>query len=435
MGQVYRYRKAVTEGPEPAEIDGLPNYLWVTESHEHTRALLESGINAVGRRTAAGEGPRPVILLRSSPAKAGTSQTPWHDTFDLEHGHVRYYGDHKATSKEEIGQTRGNAAMLAALARHRGLTPEDRAGAEPLLLFRGVSRNGKPKGFVEFCGLGVIERAERIVQWSEDKALPFVNYVYDIALLDLSAEGDAVDWDWILARRRALADPSISNSVFDQPAVPASWRKWVEQGHTSLPRTRRRVARARVRSLRAQRTAEDDPMAIDLRTVYEMFHDRKHDFEHVASAVAARVLGGATGGGYREGWVTRRSGDGGADFVGRVDLGKGIAGTSLVVLGQAKCVKPTQAVSAEQIARVVARLQRGWIGAFVTTGVFSEAAQLEMVEDRYPIALIGGLDLIRELRAMARDDHGGDVRACVEHLITRADVPVVWRRPEEILLD
>ncbi|MBD0843490.1 restriction endonuclease, partial [Streptomyces sp. TRM68416] len=117
------------------------------------------------------------------------------------------------------------------------------------------------------------------------------------------------------------------------------------------------------------------------------------------------------------------------------DLGTGLAGTSLVVLGQAKCILPDSLVSAEQIARVVARLRRGWIGIYVTTGAFSEPAQLEMVEDQYPIVLVNGMDLARELRSMARDDHGNDLAACLNHLLYDQRVPITSRRPEEILLE
>jgi Restriction endonuclease len=81
---------------------------------------------------------------------------------------------------------------------------------------------------------------------------------------------------------------------------------------------------------------------------------------------------------------SRGSGDGGTDFVGRLDIGTDHATTSLVVLGQAKCVKPTTAISADQIARVIARLQRGWIGVYVTTGTYSTKAQEEIIDDRYP---------------------------------------------------
>ncbi|GAA2096302.1 hypothetical protein [Actinomadura alba] len=86
-------------------------------------------------------------------------------------------------------------------------------------------------------------------------------------------------------------------------------------------------------------------------------------------------------------------------------------------------------------ARVVARLRRGWIGIHMTTGVYSEAAQLEMVEDQYSILLINELDLIKELCRMARDDHSGEIRACIDHILGRDAVSVTSRWPEEILLE
>lgn len=69
-----------------------------------------------------------------------------------------------------------------------------------------------------------------------------------------------------------------------------------------------------------------------------------------------------------------------------------------VVLGQAKCVEPSMAISGRDLARVAARLRRGWFGAFVTTGVFSEAVQSEVYSDQYPILLINGSQVARELR-------------------------------------
>lgn len=427
VGEVLRYASA--KDPSDPVRDGYTNFHYVTHTHGHKKALLESGINGMAKVSASGRQRRPAILIRSSPWKAGSEQTPWHDVFDLDNGHVRYFGDHKAGTTKPPGTTTGNAALLEVFDEHQAPTPEARAGAAPLLLFRAVSREGKVKGFVEFCGLGVIERAERIVQWAGHEHTTFTNYVYDIALIDLTAENDKVDWDWITARRTA--------TVSDQEALtkaPRGWRDWVKRGHSALPRIRRRVAKARITKVRDQRPAPGSPRHSDLHLVYDQFDGRKHDFEAVASAVAARVLRGS-GHNYREGWITRRSGDGGADFVGRIDLGTGLAGTSLVVLGQAKCVRPESLVSAEQIARVVARLRRGWIGIYVTTGAFSEPAQLEMVEDQYPIVLVNGMDLARELRSMARDDHGNDLAACLHHILYVQGVPITSRRPEEILLE
>ncbi|QUW93718.1 hypothetical protein KE639_04969 [Streptomyces sp. V17-9] len=427
VGQVYRY--ASGKDPSPVELDGYPNFHHVTHSPGRARALLEAGINGMAKVVSPDGQRRPVVLIRSSPWKAGTEQTPWHDVFDMDNGHVRYFGDHKASSRVDPGKTIGNAALLEVFTGHQGPTPEERAGAVPLLLFRAVSRSGKVKGHVEFCGLGIIERAERLVQWGGSEHTTFTNYVYDVALIDLTAEDDKVSWKWIDARR----DKSASNAASLELA-PQAWREWVKHGNSALPRLRRRVARAKVTKVPQQRPAPGSAEARDLELIYKYFDGRKHDFEAVASAVASRVLRGA-GNSYVEGWLTRRSGDGGADFVGRLDIGSGLAGTSLVVLGQAKCVKLDNLVTAEQIARVVARLRRGWIGVYVTTGAYSVPAQTEMVEDQYPIVLINGMELARELRGMARDDHGGDLEACIEHILTVRVTAVTNRRPEEILLE
>lgn len=427
VGDVLRY--AAGKDNIAPQIDGHRNFHHVTTTPGQRRALLEAGINGMANVSSVDGERRPAVLIRSSPWKAGSEQTPWHDVFDLDNGHVRYFGDSKVGVPVSPEKMKGNATLLRAFVDHRAPTPEQRAAAAPLLLFRSVTRNGKVKGYVQFCGVGLIERAERLVQWAGRERTTFTNYVYDIALLDLTAEGDQLDWAWISARR----DLTLATDAALETA-PRSWREWVTRGNSALHRIRRRIAHARVIKVRDQRPESGSREEADLAFVYRQFDKQKHDFEALASAVAARVLR-ADGHRYSDGWLTRRSGDGGADFVGRLDLGVGPASTSLVVLGQAKCVLPTTSVSAEQIARVVARLRRGWIGVYVTTGVYSEAAQAEIHEDQYPIVLINGLDLVRELRQMARDDHGGDLQACLRHVLDSTATIITNRRPEEILLE
>ncbi|MFF2379318.1 restriction endonuclease [Streptomyces sp. NPDC058108] len=84
---------------------------------------------------------------------------------------------------------------------------------------------------------------------------------------------------------------------------------------------------------------------------------------------------------------------------------------------------------------MVARLRQGWIGVYVTTGAYSESAQTEMAEDQYPIVLVNGAELVRRLRSMARDDDGGDLTACIDHVLSGRQISVTSRRPEEILLE
>ncbi|MCU1689454.1 MAG: hypothetical protein JWN20_1382, partial [Jatrophihabitantaceae bacterium] len=146
------------------EIDGRLNYHHITSAPGRTdaRLMLEAGINAVAHVNAPDGRRRPVVAIRSSPWKAGQESNPWHDEFDLDHGHVRYYGDHKPTTIGDVGATAGNRALMELWRTHSGTSRDDRANAAPLVIFRSqtvTSPEGRqiPKGHVEFCGAAVIE--------------------------------------------------------------------------------------------------------------------------------------------------------------------------------------------------------------------------------------------------------------------------------------
>ncbi len=149
-----------------------------------------------------------------------------------------------------------------------------------------------------------------------------------------------------------------------------------------------------------------------LEVVYDHYRGDKHAFEGLASLIASQVLGQ----GCERGWVTKRSGDGGVDFVSRLTIGGGSSATSVVVLGQAKCVGLRTAIGGKEFARVVARLQRGWIGVFVTTGAFSRAAQLELHQDRYPLILVNGRRLAEAVRLISNMEG-----IAIEELLARED--------------
>jgi restriction endonuclease Mrr len=209
--------------------------------------------------------------------------------------------------------------------------------------------------------------------------------------------------------------------------------RWVKDGRSAIPRVRRRVVSSRVRSAEDQLPAAGSVEADLLRRLFRVFDGRKHAFELLAARVSAQILGGS-GARYHDGWLTRPGGDGGVDFVGRLDVGTAANSTPLVVLGQAKCVLPTSSISPDQVARVVARLRRGWIGVFVTTGIFSRQAQIEVIDDQYPLVLVDGRTLAEQVLRMAAADHDGDLDALLTSITSDYDVAITYRRPDEILL-
>jgi hypothetical protein len=83
--------------------------------------------------------------------------------------------------------------------------------------------------------------------------------------------------------------------------------------------------------------------------------------------------------------------------------GNGFSKVELIVLGQAKCESLNTPTGGNHIARTVARLKRGWIGAYVTTSYFSDAVQREVIEDKSPIILINGLRIVDEISKFLHD--------------------------------
>ncbi|WP_020579907.1 restriction endonuclease [Actinopolymorpha alba] len=423
-------------GASPIEVmlDGYPNYYFLMASpgSSQPKIMLERGINA----TACVAGPdgsrRPVIAIRSSPWKAGHATNPWHDEFDLDHGHVRYYGDHKPSTDGLPGVTAGNRALLDAWRFHAGTNSDERVLAPPLLLFRSstVHWGGRSivKGHVEFCGAALIERLEHVVQRDPVTGRSFPNILLDLAVVDMSESGDTLDLRWVDDRR----DASLTAIQANRHA-PQAWKRWIREGSAAIPRIRRRVVSSRVKSHEDQLPTKGSADADVLRTLYRFFDGRKHAFEHLASRVTAQLLSrsGAT---YRDGWLTRVGGDGGMDFVGRLDVGSPGSTTPLVVLGQAKCIAPESSVSPDQVARVVARLRRGWLGVFVTTGTFSKQAQIEVIDDQYPLVLVPGRILVEQVLRLAAADYGADLDALLADVLEGYPAAVTHRRPEEVLL-
>ena len=141
-----------------------------------------------------------------------------------------------------------------------------------------------------------------------------------------------------------------------------------------------------------------------LRDIQEFFSGKKHQFEVLAEFVVSELLReqGVT---YRPGWITQGSGDGGFDFVGSVDLDPrgAFSSSRQVVLGQAKCEKLDRPTNGLHIARLAARLRRGWLGVYVTTSYFSIPVQREVLADRYPMMLIDGRRLAEIVRRYTSD--------------------------------
>lgn len=424
IGEIFRTARPAD--PLPPTVDGYPNFYFHTATLGKRLVKMDKGINPIALVNAIDGPRRPAIVISSSPHKIGSAETPWQDFFDPDNGHVRYFGDNKV-SGHDPALARGNKILLEAKRLQDAMEPAIRRLAPPILLFRRMRVGGVAKGFPAFQGLAVIERAELISQYNAKNDTSFPNYAFDFSVLGLSAEFEEFDWSWVSSRR----DESLP--IHDTLAgAPKSWRTWVDEGMGALPRIRRRVTKLLTTPVADQRPEPGSREAAALQNIYDFYEGRKHRFELLASIIVGRVLQ-ADGGDYRIGWVTRPGSDGGADFVGRLDLGSGFSTVKQVVFGQAKCESPASTANGRDIARTVARLRRGWIGAFVTLGAFSLPVQREVLDDEYPIILVPGSRVAEEVLAASLEAGCSDIVEYLERMDFGYEEALVDRQPEEIL--
>jgi len=419
-GNIYRYArgdKGNRGNPELAEIDGVPNFYNVSHSPNKTRAQLEKGINQIKPTKGGSPDVRyPAILISSSPHSRGSNLNPWHDVFEPDVGYARYFGDNK---DRESPERAGNGILLKELAFHTSGSRDERLTASPLLLFERDS-----KGYVRFHGLALIEGAELVTQFNPERGY-FTNYVFSFAILSLKHESEQFDWSWIEARRSSETDQRETLEL-----APRSWRQWVQNGNVDA--VRRRASVSLVVPESNQMPEPGSREARQLQIIYDFYEGKKHRFELLASRVVEGFLN-SQGSNYSHGWVTTGSGDGGVDFVGKLRIGSGFAATNVVLLGQAKCEKLSTPTNGKDLARTVARLKRGWVGAYVTTSYFSPKSQAEIIEDSYPLLKISGLTLVTEALRLSEAKGFSSLREFLEDLDLSYEESVRKLRPEQVL--
>lgn len=422
IGRIYRYSSS--NPVDVAVIGELPNLLFHTNTVGEKKALLEAGINPI-RAVKTNDGLRtPAILISSSIHKQGSKDTPWQDEFDVDNGYIKYYGDNKSIG--DPSKAPGNSNILEQFPLQKSKSFEDRIKAVPFIFFKSVKVGDRIKGNRIFQGIGLLRTAELVTQYQKDIGY-FTNYVFEFDVLDMRKDYEIFSWDWISARY----NPKLSSNECLKLA-PQSWQAWVYGGEITRDKLIRRVHKLTAINKQNQLPNKGSREDKCLAEIFNFYEGKKHHFELLASKVVASIIrqGGAA---YKEGWITQGSSDGGIDFVGRIDLGSGFSKVEIIVLGQAKCEAYSTPTNGVHLARTVARLKRGWIGAYVTTSFFSERSQHEISEDNYPLITVNGLELARETLKLIELSGSTSVDEFLEDLDRTYPDYIEKKRPEDVL--
>ena len=199
IGNIYRYSNQ--NRSEKLEIvDRLPNYFYYTKVDNFDSTFtFQKGIHVVKSiNTTDGNSRCPVIIVSSSPHKAGTEYTPWKDYYDTDHGYIKYYGDNRSGDSLP-GDKPGNKELIKLLSKYQSDDTDIRKNeAIPIVFFERVNYDNRIKGNLKFQGFGIIDTAKLVTQANNGNE--FANYVFEFTVFSLANENEEFDWNWIAKR-------------------------------------------------------------------------------------------------------------------------------------------------------------------------------------------------------------------------------------------
>lgn len=334
------------------------------EFHRWIGVKNSGGIRPLLRRA---DGEIAALVLVSTHVSVAT-YNPWEDVIDPMQGRIWYWGDAKASKSKGRDDWQGNKYLQ----RVWSAVGEGRwRDVPPILHF------SKPaKGTVRFTGLCALTNLSDA--WMEDRGKRVRNYLAQLDILEVRE----LPVGWLRARAlglRAKAPPEWSSYLATGvPSRLVAYAKNVRKREEQLP-----DSSAQMQLL--HNLNEIDPFKFE-RLIVKAFQslDISHDIRG-----------------------TRKVADGGFDFYGSFRLPPPLS-YSIDMKGEVKRYKPDGGgVGVKEVARLVARLQRGEHGVFATNAYFTQQAQREIFEDHYPVELIHGGRLLGLLTRVGAIKGGG----------------------------
>jgi HJR/Mrr/RecB family endonuclease len=294
---------------------------------------------------------------------------------DYVSGKIYYWGDAKYNKEKSYRDFEGNKLLLKTFEQHL----DGNYDIVPPILHFSKTESGK----VVFNGLCAFKRLE--LTWYEDEGKPVKNYRCELMVLD----EDEIEVEWLTHRVNCEKIAEINEHA------PTAWVDYTK-GRIKKIEVFRKEIKSREQQLPEAGTTDSEilrtlttltPTQFEVALV-EMFRELPHVHHNIRR--------------------TRPSKDGGFDFFGEFMIPFPL-GYKMEFLGEAKKYSRTNGVGPEKVSRLVARLDRGQYGIFVTTSYYTKQAQEEVLEDGYPVKLYNGIDIVNFLRELRLID-GGQIK-------------------------
>jgi hypothetical protein len=338
--------------------------------------------NMGGFRAMAGQsfGTCRLLIITSSGEEAD-----WPDVLDAERGVFTYFGDNRQPGKELHDTPKGGNRLLRDMFAAISAI-EMRPKVPPSLIFTKANSYGS----MRFRGLAVPSStwdSGLVAIWRQTNGRRFQNYRAEFEILNC----DEVPRPWLTAIQ--LGDLDTASRL-----APTPWKRWVERGEVArlcAPRT----IEHRTRGQQLPRADDVAGYAV-LQELHSAFSVGgrwpAHDFEFVAAELFRLIEPRV-----QDLEVTRPTADGGRDAVGRLRIG-GTASQSDGIYAEfaleAKAYGFKNGVGVSELSRLISRLRHRQFGVLLTTSYLSQQAYVELREDRHPVVVMSGVDIVEILR-------------------------------------
>lgn len=313
---------------------------------------------------------RPKLIVLTS----SLADPDWPDELDPESGVLTYFGDNKRPGRELHDTPRFGNRLLRDVFDAAHMGTEARQQAPPILVF---SNAGSWRDFI-FRGLavpgavGLSSMEDLVALWRVKSGQRFQNYRAKFTILDTAV----VKRQWVEEIRAG------------RPAgehAPGPWVAWYSRGEISALKARPSIE---IRSRDEQLPQEPSKRQM-LERIHSAFSDDPFAFEAFASKILRLHLGGVS-----QVDLTRPYRDGGRDAVGTFRVGNGASSIDVEFAMEAKCYSPANSVGVQHLSRLISRLRHRQFGVIVTTSYLHNQAYKEIREDRHPVVVIAGRDLV-----------------------------------------
>jgi hypothetical protein len=305
----------------------------------------------------------------------------WPDRLDLETGIFSYYGDNR-TPGRELHDTPRNGNEILRFVFEQLHHPNGKSARElvpPFLIFTktGNGRDVCFRGLAVPGGEGIAPSEDLVALWRSAGGQRFQNYRAYFTMLEVAQ----VERGWI--------DSLVRGGRPLEAGCPEPFRIWVESGRYH---TLKSTPNSRLRSKEEQLPSDVQGRSV-LKVVHSWFSPDPHRFEHFAAKLL-RLMDEN----FVKTDVTRPSRDGGRDAIGEYRVGLVANSIHVTFAMEAKCYAGEHSVGVKETSRLISRLLHRQFGVIVTTSFVGSQAYREIEEDRHPVIVVSGGDIVSILR-------------------------------------